>query len=108
MLIQFFIVHQVFKMKTVYEKLESGEEYPEEKEVLVKELRISKWFQHDSITSIEDYVTEKNKVAKNRSIIFDRYSGKFYITWHSIDEVVSMLNKPKQPIGFSNGNYIHS
>ena len=107
MLIRLHIVHQVFKMKTVYEKLDTGEEYPEKKEVLVKEIKICKWFEKDAITSIEDYVTQKNKVAKNRSIIFDRYSGKFYITWHSLDEVVSMLNKPKQPIGF-NGNHIHT
>ena len=105
MMIELVIAHPVYKTETVYEK-HGDDEFPEEKEVLVKEIKVRKWFHVESITSIEEYVTKNNRVSKKRSIIFDKYSSRFYVTWHPTDEIMSLVNKPKQPIGFSNGNNI--
>jgi hypothetical protein len=69
---------------------------------LVKELRTRKWIKKDAIVSVDDYVNSKHQVSKNRSIIFDKYSNKFYAADHSIDEVVDSLNKGSNPkIGFN-------
>ena len=107
MMIELIIVHPIYKTKTVYEK-HGEDEFPEEKQVLVKEIKIRKWFHKEAITSIEEYVGRNNRVLKTRAMIFDRFSSRFYITWHSIDELLQLIEKPKQPIGFSHGNHIHT
>lgn len=106
MLIELIIVHPVYRTETVYEK-RGEDEFPEEKQVLVKEIKIRKWFHREAITSVEEYVNEKNRVCRSRSMIYDRFSSRFYITWHSVEELLQRIEKPKQPIGF-NGNYIYS
>ncbi len=107
MLIELVIAHAIYKTKTVYEK-HGGDEFPEEKQVLVKEIKIKKWFHVEAITSIEEYVGKNNRVVKSRCMIFDKYSSRFYVTWHPAGEILQMLQKPKQPIGFSNGNHFHT
>ena len=101
------IVHSVTKQKTVYQKLSGGEDYPEQKEVLVKQLHVRKWFRKDGITSVEQYVTAKNKIARNRSIVFDKYSGRFYATFHSTDDVMLNITSAVNPIGFKHDTQIH-
>jgi len=103
------IVHSVTKQKTVYQKLSGGEDYPEQKEVLVKQLHVRKWFRKEGITSVEEYVTAKNTIAKNRSIVFDKYSGRFYATYHSASDVMnSILPANTNQIGFIHDTQIHT
>ena len=100
------IVHTVTKQKTVYQKI-GEDEFPESKEVQIKQIHVRKWFKKDGITSVEEYVTSKNTVAKNRSIVFDKYSSRFYATFHAPGEVMTSIhqpNIPNQQIGF----YDHS
>ena len=98
------IIHSVYKSVTEYEKLPEGDLYPTKKDVLLKQIRVKKWLRKDGITSIEEYVTTKNTIAKSRCIVFDKYSGKFYAAFHSIEEVMFHLegNPMKKPICFNN------
>jgi predicted aminopeptidase len=103
------IVHSVTKQKTVYQKLSGGEDYPEQKEVLVKQIHVRKWFRKDGITSVEEYVTSKNRVARSRSIVFDKYSGRFYATYHSAKDVMQNIHSTApNPIGFKYDTKIYS
>lgn len=103
------IVHSVTKQKTVYQKLSGGESFPEQKEVLIKQLHVNKWFKKDGITSVEEYVTAKNTIAKNRSIVFDKYSGRFYATYHSANDVMTSITGPNvNQIGFRHDTQIHA
>lgn len=104
------IVHSVTKQKTVYQKLSGGEDYPEQKEVLIKQLHVRKWFRKEGITSVEEYVTAKNTIAKNRSIVFDKYSGRFYATYHSASDVMNSITPAvtTNQIGFRHDTQIHS
>lgn len=108
--IQLEIVHSVYKSKMEYEKLADGELYPNRKEVLDKQIRVRKWFKKEAITSVEEYVTTKNTIAKNRCIVYDKYSGKFYAAFHHPDDVMSEIEpKPiENKIGFTHDNKIHS
>lgn len=101
------VVHSVRKQKTVYLKLSGGEDYPEQKEVLVKQLHVRKWFRKDGITSVEEYVTAKHKIARNRCIVFDKYSGRFYETFHSTEEVMLNITSAVNPIGFRHDTQIY-
>jgi hypothetical protein len=100
--IQLSVVHSVYKNKTIYQKLEGGELYPEQKEVLVKQIRVKKWFRREAIVSVEEYVNSKHKVCPKRSVIFDKFSGRFYATYHSPQEVLQHIDPkaPTNPIGF--------
>lgn len=100
--IQLSVVHSVYKNKVVYQKLEGGELYPEKKEVLVKQIKVRKWFRKEAIVSVEEYVNSKNKICPKRSVIFDKFSGRFYATYHSPTEVLNHIDPktPTNPIGF--------
>jgi hypothetical protein len=96
------VVHSVYKDKLVMSTLEGGEVYPEKKSVLVKQIKVTKWFRKDAITSVEEVVTSKNTLAKKRSIIFDKYSGRFYETFHSPREILEQINsRSANPIGYN-------
>lgn len=99
--IELTIVHDVFKTKTIYTKLPGGEEYPETKQVFVKQMLVKKWFQIEAIVSIEQYVTKRHSIGKSRSIVFDKFSGRSYVVLHSPQHILDMITKPKNPIGFS-------
>jgi hypothetical protein len=101
------IVHSVYKNKIQYEKLADGELYPQKTEVLQKQMRVKKWFKKECITSVEEYVTSKNTIAKNRSIVFDKYSSRFYVTYHKPEEVLSSIGPYKNQIGFTYDTKIH-
>lgn len=104
------VVHSVYKTKTIYQKMEGGELFPERKEVLVKQIKVKKWFVKESISSIEEYVNSKNQVSRKRSVVFDKYSGRFYATYHSPEEVLHAIstNPVKNPIGFTHDTKIHT
>ena len=81
-----------------------------EKKTLVKEMRVRKWFRKEAITSVEEYVTVKNTIAKSRSLVFDKYSSRFYATWHNADEIMNRLNESinKPSIGFNHGHHFQT
>ena len=97
------VVHSVYQNKIEFETLPEGELYPVQKEKLKKQIRVKKWFKKEAITSVEEYVTAKNTVSKNRSVIFDKYSGKFYATYHKVEEVMKNIESHsyKNQIGFT-------
>lgn len=109
-LIELSIVHPIYKTKTVYQKMQSGEIYPEEKQVLVKQIAVKKWINKNAIGSIEEKVTAKNTIAKERSIIFDRFSQRYYETFHNPQHLIQTLNTTpmKNQIGFTYDTKIHT
>lgn len=106
------VVHSVYKTKIIYQKMEGGELFPEQKEVLVKQIKVKKWFKKECISSIEEYVNSKNKISKKRCVVFDKYSGRFYATFHSPQEVMKAISSQppltNNPIGFRYDNNIHT
>lgn len=94
------ILHDVYKTKTVYVKLPGGDEYPEQKQVFVKTLKVKKWFLKEAIVSIEQYVTKRHSIGKSRSIIFDKFSGRSYTVLHTPQDILHMITQPTNPIGF--------
>jgi hypothetical protein len=99
--IKLSIVHSVTKQKVKLVKTEDGTSYPSAQEVNVKQLHVQKWFKKDGITSVEEYVTAKNTIAKSRCIVFDKYSGRFYATFHSAKDVIESISYVKtNPIGY--------
>lgn len=67
---------------------------------MTKQIHVRKWFVKDGITSVEEYVTKDDKISKIRSIVYDKYSGRFYATHHGADEVMRHLNPPAKDVGF--------
>lgn len=98
--IRLSLVYPVYKQKTTYTKMPDGELIPERKEKLVKEITVQKWFKRDAITSVEEYITSKNKIAKSRSIVHDKYTGKSFATFHSPEDIMQIAEQTKHPIGF--------
>ena len=98
--VELTVLHPVFKTKTVYTKLPGGDEYPETKQVLVKELKVKKWFLKEAIVSIEQYVTKRHSIGKSRSVIFDKFSGRSYTVLHTPQHILHMITQPLNPIGF--------
>jgi hypothetical protein len=107
--IQLEIVHSVYKDKVEYERLPEGELFPTKKEVLQKQIRVKKWFKKEAITSVEEYVTSKNKIAKSRCIVFDKYSARFYATYHNSEDVMRCIEPQsyKNQIGFTHDTKIY-
>lgn len=94
------IVHQVYKERVRYTKMPDGELIPEKKEKLQKEISVHKWFKRDGIVSVEEYVTVQNKIAKSRSIVTDKYTGRSYVTFHSANEVLQTIYPETNVAGY--------
>lgn len=108
--IQLDVVHSVYKDKVEYQKLAEGEIYPTKREVLQKQMRVKKWFKKEAISSVEEYVTTKHTIAKNRCIVYDKYSARFYATYHNAEDVMRHIDPIpyKNQIGFTYDTKIHS
>jgi hypothetical protein len=107
-MIQLVIVRKVYGKKSVIRSVE-GQAVVEELDVLVKEIKLKKWFKKDAFSSIEQVLTKDNRVSKTRSIVFDRYSGQFFETYHPESEIMNALyasTMTKTSIGFNNGSTI--
>jgi hypothetical protein len=79
-----------------------GELIPEKRETLQKEITVQKWFKRDGIVSVEEYVTSQNKIAKNRSIVTDKYTGRSYATFHSPNDIMRTIYPEPVVTGFKN------
>ena len=86
--IELTLIHPVYKPDT------DGE--------VLKELRVRRLFQREDVTSIQEYVTPKNTIAKNRCLIFDKNTSQFYGVFHSMEEVrEAKKSKPvKNQVGY--------
>ncbi len=91
--VQVSLIHSIYKTQTKTIINDTGEKIELERDTLVKEIRVKKWFKKEAIVSIEEYVTTKHTVAKQRSIIFDKYSNKHYATHHNIEDLWSIINR---------------
>lgn len=106
------LVHPIYKKKVTLSISPEGETVPLEIDVLVRELKIRKWFKRDSFSSIEQATTKNDRISKTRSVVYDRYSARFYETWHSDIEIMETLYeselKKNLSVGFiNNGSKVH-
>lgn len=69
-------------------------------QVVAKEFNSRKILRRDAITSVEDYVSSTHKVAKERAIIYDKYTNQHYAVNHSVDAIKARLFSYKNKIGF--------
>lgn len=104
-----YVVHSIYKNKVEYEQMPEGELFPVKKEVFQKQIRVRKWFKKEAIISVEEHVTVKNTIAKNRSVVFDKYSARFYVTYHKPEDILNHIDVQsyKNPIGFTYDTKIH-
>lgn len=99
--ISLLLVHSIYKTKFINRKTPDGKYEVLEKQVLVKELRVNRWFRKDGIISIQEYVTSRNTIAKKRCLIYDKYSNQYYLVSHSMEQVRKAIKYiPKNQIGF--------
>ena len=89
------IITPIYKTKIVT-KVIDGEKIKKETSILVKEIRTTKWLKKEGITSVDNYLTSKNTIASTRSLIFDKFTNKFYAVGHSQSDIISNI-EPKQP-----------
>lgn len=107
--VELLLIHPIYKTKKFHRRLENGETQHYEKQVVIKELRVHRWFRREGIVGVQDYVTSKNTIAKNRCLVQDKYSNQFFAVFHSVDEVRKAIKiKPTQIQGFQNVSQIQS
>lgn len=95
------LVNPIYKKAAYLSKTPDGKFIRMEKDKLHKETQVLKWIDRDAIISVEEYVTKKGTIAKSRSIIFDKYSNRFYATWHSVNDIIDALEERKEGfVGF--------
>lgn len=101
--IQLFMITPIYKSKIKTVEVD-GVKTNVEQQILVKELQIKKWIRKDAITSVENYVTAKNTISKTRAVIFDKYSNRFYVAAHNIDNIHEAISPQTKvvSIGFKN------
>jgi len=92
------LVNPVYKKTTYYIKTSNGELIKKQKEKFHKETQVLKWIDLDAIVSVEEYITKKGQVAKSRSVVFDKYSNRFYATWHSVNEIIEVIEDRKEDV----------
>jgi hypothetical protein len=103
------VVSSVYKNKLVTVKDNLGKVVKDEKgkpikaldEVWEKDLQLKTVFLKDSLTIRGETLTRKNTKAKNRCVIYDRSSGKFFTIAHSLKELDEALADPSPTsVGF--------
>jgi hypothetical protein len=99
--IALLLVHSIYKTKLINRKTADGKKEVLEKQILVKELRVNRWFRKDGIIGVQEYVTSKNTIAKKRCLVYDKYSNQYYLVNHSVEQVRKAIKYiPKNQIGF--------
>lgn len=98
--INFKVIVPIYKDKTVI-KIIDGVKTNVVTRVLTKELRLETCMRIDGITKVDQYITSKNTISKTRSLIYDRYTNKYYTVDHPKDKILAALKtKPTNKIGF--------
>ena len=101
------LVNPVYKKITKIVRTPDGKLVKEQKDKLQKETRVIKWVDRDAIISVEEYITRKGDIAKKRSIVYDKYTNRFYATWHTVNEILEVLEDRKEhTVGFKS-NHSH-
>lgn len=93
------IITPIYKNKTVTKIIE-GEKTKIVKSILVKEIHMKKWLRKDGITSVDQYMTANQTIAKNRSVIYDKYTSKYFAIGESAESIMERLKPNKSKIGF--------
>lgn len=85
-----------------YVKDDLGRIVKEEAEEFVKNVFLPTDFYRDGITLTGSLLNRKNEIAKNKSIIYDRYTNRYYTVAHNREEIQTALDHmDKAPkIGF--------
>lgn len=70
----------------------------EEKDVFVKDVYMPTEFLLDGITLHGKTLTKAGTIAKQRCIIFDRYTGQYFTVAHSLEEISEALSPRRADI----------
>jgi hypothetical protein len=105
--IRLSLIHPIYKKVTLIKRTREGIVTKEQTNKLVKEIRVIKWINWDAIISVEEYVTSTGTIAKNRCIIYDKYTNRHYATWHPIDHVLDVIEglRKDHAVGFKSNQY---
>jgi len=107
--VELLLIHPIYKTKRFHKRLENGETQHYEKQVVIKELRVHRWFRREGIVGVQEYITAKNTIAKNRCLVLDKYSNQFFAVFHSVQEVREAIKtKPTHIRGFQHVSKIQS
>ncbi len=93
-----------------YVKDDLGRIIKEESEIFVKNVFLPTDFYRDGITLSGTLLNKNREIAKNKSIIYDRYTNRYYTVAHNRDEIQQALSfSDKAPrIGFLSHLYENS
>lgn len=74
----------------------------EEVPVFVKDLLVPHSFLAEGVSAYGKTMTRKNEIAKKRSVIYDKYSARYYTVAHSKEEIEDALKQAydRPPVGF--------
>lgn len=105
--IRLSLVHPIYKTVTLIKRTREGTVTKEQTNKLVKEIRVTKWINWDAIVSVEEYVTSTGTIAKNRCIIYDKYTNRHYATWHPLDHILDAIEGTRKDnaVGFKSSHY---
>lgn len=70
----------------------------EERDIFIKDVFMSTEFLLDGITFHGKTLTKSGTVAKQRCIIFDRYTGQYFTVAHSLEEISEALSPRRADI----------
>jgi hypothetical protein len=100
--VELMLIHPVYKTKTFHRTTNDGTLEKYDKQVIIRELCVHRWFKREAIIGVQEYITSKNTIAKNRCLVLDKYSNQFFAVFHSVQEVRDAIKiKPKNKIGFN-------
>lgn len=84
--IELLVVHPI------YSSLPTGDTTGE----LIREAKLPVWFSKDGITMIEPALDDEQEIIQGRCMIFDKYTNRYYLTFHPQLAVLSAKNLGKQ------------
>jgi len=103
-LVTFTIIHIPLKTKKVKKKQkdENGVSkiYYEELEVKCKPMYLQHVSLITGISSIDNYINDRNQIVKTKCVAFDRFNGRDYLVNNSPQELKEALLTKTPKIGF--------
>lgn len=103
-LITFVIIYTPTKIKKVKIKEKDAEgvmhTFFEEKEIKGKPMYLVHTGLINGISSVDNYINDRNQLVKNKCIVYDRFNGRDYLVNNPPEEIKNALLGKTNQIGF--------
>ena len=103
-LVTFTIIHIPLKIKKIKRRQKNEEGvshvYYEEKEVKCTPMYLQHVSLITGISSIDNYINDRNQIVKTKCVAFDRFNGRDYLVNNSPEELKEALLTKTPKIGF--------